>query len=174
MSDSVTLMALFDEVESVAEVHDALRRRGMAEEDMIVLSGMPYSPEMLGRSVAWGRLPVISISGACVGFLIGIFLNVGTPLLYSVRVGGQPLIPIPTSAVLTYEFTMMGLIVSTFLGVLWQSTFPDFGPKHYHPLVTNGRVGLLFACARDEVDEIQALMQAHGAEQVVEPEERIL
>ncbi len=166
------LMALFEDVDHVPDTLDELRRRGIGEHDMVVLSGVPYPAQVLGRPMVWERLPWIALSGAFVGFLIGLFLNAGTPLLYPIRVGGQPLIPIPPSAVITYEFTMMGLIVSTFLGVLWESTFPSFGPKHYHPEITAGRIGVLFRCPDEETaDLLRTQLAEHGAIEVIEPEE---
>ena len=165
------LMALFDHVDPVAEVLDELRRQGIDDHDMTVISGVPYPARVLGRPMVWERLPWIALSGAFVGFLVGLFLNAGTPLLYPIRVGGQPLIPIPPSAVITYEFTMMGLIVSTFLGVLWESTFPSFGPKYYHPESINGRIGMLIRCPEEQLPEIQEMLRAHGARDVFEPEE---
>lgn len=171
MSNSTVLLALFKDVTPVAEMLDELRKWGVNDHDMTVLSGVPFPARVLGRPMVWERLPYISLSGAFVGFLVGIFLNAGTPLLYSIHVGGQPLIPIPPTAVLTYEFTMMGLIVSTFLGVLWESTFPSFGPKRYHPRITDGRIGILFRCPPGHLLDIKAELQRRGAEEITEPEE---
>ncbi len=170
MSEKV-LMALFRDVTPVAEMLDQLRRRGVQDTDMTVLSGVPFPARVLGRPMVWERLPWIAMSGAFVGFLVGVFLNAGTPMLYPIHVGGQPLIPIPPSAVITYEFTMMGLIVSTFLGVLWESTFPSFGPKRYHPRISDGRIGIVFRCPAEDAEELTVLMQENGAEEVIEPEE---
>ncbi len=165
------LMALFDRVDPVAEALEKLRQQGIDEHDIAVISGVPYPARVLGRPMVWERLPWIALSGAFVGFLIGLFLNAGTPLLYPIRVGGQPLIPLPPTAVITYEFTMMGLIVSTFLGVLWESTFPSFGPKHYHSEISNGRIGILFRCPEERIHELHELLRAQGAQEVIEPEE---
>ncbi|RME82260.1 MAG: DUF3341 domain-containing protein [Caldilineae bacterium] len=174
MSDTV-LLALFDDVEPVADTLDSLRREGISENDMVVVSGVPYPARVLGRPMVWERLPLIAISGAFVGFLVGVFLNAGTPLLYPVHVGGQPLIPLPPSLVITYEFTMMGLIVSTFLGVLWESTFPSYGPKYYERRISSeGDIGILFRCPQERVAEFETLMRENGAEDVVEPEAKTL
>ncbi|MFQ5856243.1 MAG: quinol:electron acceptor oxidoreductase subunit ActD [Anaerolineae bacterium] len=174
MTDSIVLMGLFHDATPTAETIDELRRLGISDHDIAVLSGVPYPARVLGRPMVWERLPWISLSGAFVGFLIGIFLNAGTPLLYTIRVGGQPIVPIPPSAVLTYEFTMMGLIVSTFLGVLWESFFPSYGPKYYHPLLTSGRIGVLFHCPAEQEDTARAILKAQGAERVYRPERRRL
>jgi hypothetical protein len=174
MADSIVLMGLFQDAGHTAETIDQLRRLGITDPDIAVLSGIPYPARVLGRPIVWERLPIISLSGALVGFLIGVFLNAGTPLLYTIRVGGQPIIPIPPTLVLTYEFTMMGLIVSTFLGVLWESFFPSYGPKYYDPLLTSGRIGVLFRCPADKEEAARAILTAMGAERIQRPERRPL
>lgn len=175
MSGKMILMALFEEKASMAEIVadtlDHLRQEGVAEADMAVLSDIPVSARILGRPMTWERLPWISLSGALVGLAIGLFLNAVTPQLYPIRVGGQPLVPLPPTAVITFEFTMMGLIVSTFLGVLWESTFPSFGPKRYDTRVTAGYTGILFRCSRDQAQEFRQMLKAEGADDVTEPEE---
>ena len=171
MDEQVTLLALFREITPVADVLDELRRHQIDERDITVISGAPYPLQVLGRPMVWERLPLIAISGAIVGFLVGIFLNVGTPLLYSIHVGGQPLVPIPPSAIITYEFTMMGLLVSTFLGVLWESVFPSYGPKQYHPKISDGRIAILFRCTPQEQGAMEKMLHQHGVEEVVNPQE---
>ncbi len=173
---TVTLVAFFVEIAPVPNTLDLLRQEGIDETDMTVISNMPYSSSILGRPMVWERLPIISLSGAFVGLLIGLFLNVGTPLLYPIRVGGQPLIPIPPSLVLTFELTMMGLIVSTFLGVLWESAFPSHGPRIGNPRISNGQIGVLFECAVDEKDRIVAVLEKQGVHdlEIINREERTL
>ncbi len=167
----VIRMALFDSVDSAADDIARLREFGVEDRDMTVLSGVPYPEPVLGRPMTWERLPLIALSGAAVGFLIGIFLNVVTPLMYPIRVGGQPYVAIPPAVVITYEFTMMGLIVSTFLGVLWESAFPSLGTKHYDSQISDGRIGLLFRAPKERLDEIVAMLRERGAKEIIEPEE---
>ena len=167
----VVRLALFNSVDTAAEDIARLRELGVGDRDVTVLSGIPYPEPVLGRPMTWERLPLIALSGAAVGFLIGIFLNVVTPLMYPIRVGGQPYVAIPPAAVITYEFTMMGLIVSTFLGVLWESAFPSFGTKHYHPQISDGRIGILFRAPKERLEEIVAMLRERGAEEIIEPEE---
>ena len=171
MQAEVNLIALFNDITPIPDVLDQLRSHGVAETDMSLLTNLPYPAQVLGRPMVWERLPLISLSGAFVGFLIGIFLNAGTPLLYPIHVGGQPLIPIPPTLVLTYELTMMGLIVSTFLGVLWESTFPSHGPRRYDPRVSDGQIGIVFQCSQQEEAGIRSMLEELGVDQIIEPEE---
>ncbi len=174
MNDTTVLMALVDDLAPVPDMLDTLRENGIGDGDIAILSGVPYPERVLGRPMNWERLPLISASGALVGFLTSMFLNAGTPMLYSIYVGGQPLIPLPPTAVLTFELTMMGLLVSTFLGVLWESTFPTFGPKYYDPRITDGEIGIVFRCPAHQTGEMGTALMAQGAQEVTEPEEHVL
>ncbi len=174
MAEPIVLMGLFNEVDPAADALDELRALGISDDEITVISGVPYSHHALGRPKPWERLPFFSLAGALVGFGVGIFFNVGTPLLYSIRVGGQPLVPIPPSAVITYEFTMMGLIIATFLGVLWQSGFPTYSPKYYDPEIAMGRIGIFFRCPPAKEEQARAVLARCGAEKIQRAERRPL
>jgi hypothetical protein len=60
-----------------------------------------------------------------------------------VRVGGQPVVPIPPTALLQFEFTMIFLILGTFLGFLWLNLFPTFSKAYYDPKVSDGEIALI-------------------------------
>jgi hypothetical protein len=112
---------------------------------------------MLGRPMIWTRVPKLAILGFVLGLVISLVLNFGTPLQYPIRVGNMPYLPIPTTLVLTFEISMLGLLVFTFLGVIWESAYPSFGPKTYHREISDGRIAVVFSCP----PEIHA--QAHEA-----------
>lgn len=147
MNSSVHL-ALFEEdrLDQVTEALDRLRSLGVKEEEMSVISGIPYSDKILGRPMSWTRVPYIAIGGALTGFLVALALSMGTPLLYPVRVGNQPFLPIPTTVVVVFELTMLGLLISTFIGVFVETISPSYGPKGYHPKISDGQIGILFSC----------------------------
>ena len=129
---------------------------------------------MLGRPTPPARVPIFGMLGALGGLSTALFFNVGTPLLYAIRVGGQPLIPIPTSAVLTFELTMLGLLVGTFLGVMWTIRLPTARRRPYDSRVADGHIGVLLLCTKDQVDDLRTLMLARGAEEVIVPEGQML
>ena len=126
MSETVMLMGLFHESTDTADAIDRLYEMKIPEEDILVMTGVPYPEQALGRYSEWLRLPVIVLVGALTGFLFGVFLAVGTPTFYPLTVGGRPIITGPPAAVIIFVFTMMATIVSTFLGVVWEMGFPSF------------------------------------------------
>jgi hypothetical protein len=161
MDDTGKLMALFQEAKETSEAIDALYEFGIEDEQIIVMTGVPYPEGALERTSEWLRLPYIVLAGALGGFLFGIFLSVITPHLYRLDVGGHPTVSFPPAAVITFVFTMMATIISTFLGVLWEMDFPKFGPKYYHKNVTDGYLAVLVNFPPDE---------KHNGHQIHRPE----
>lgn len=174
LNDTIHL-ALFkeEEIDSVAEALDRLRELGIAERDMSVISGVPFSDKILGRPMAWTRVGQIGLAGAALGFLIALALNFGTPYLYPIRVGGQPIFPIPTSIVVTFELTMLGLMLAIFLGVFLEMISPTYGPRGYDARISHGSIGVLFKCPVELERRMHEMMDALGADVIHRPEEEI-
>ncbi|GAB4522082.1 MAG: hypothetical protein Fur0018_03320 [Anaerolineales bacterium] len=175
MSPDNAHMALFAKIDQVAEALECLRGFGINEDEMSVISGFPISDEMLGRPMTWTNVPKIAMGGFIGAFIISIALNWGTPLLYPIYVGGQPLLPVPPTIILTFEISMLGLMLSTFLGVLWESVFPSYGPKIYTSEVSHGKIGLVFTCVGGEkCKNIHQALAELGAEWVRQMEAKNL
>ncbi|MFM8321879.1 MAG: quinol:electron acceptor oxidoreductase subunit ActD [Chloroflexota bacterium] len=174
MSEGTVHLALFTEIDPAAEAIERLRKLGIADKEMTIVSGVPYLDKMLGRPVTWTRVPQIGIAGFLVGLAISLFLNFGTPALYPIRVGGMPIFSIPTSLVLIFEISMLGLIISTFLGVIWESTFPSWGPNVYHPEISDGKIALVFNCPAEVHEQAHAALAELGAEWVHRTEAKVV
>jgi hypothetical protein len=112
--------------------------------------------------------------GAIIGFLTAAFLNFGTPLLYPIRVGGMPYQAIPTSIVLQFELTMLGMLISTFIGVFLETITPSYGPSGYDVRITDGQIGVLFQAAQELDPKLHQALSALGAEIVHGAEDKKL
>ncbi len=88
--------------------------------------------------------------------------------------GGHPPVGVPPAAVITFVFTMMATIVSTFLGVLWEMNFPRFGPAPYHKLVTDGHLAVLLEFPAALEARVHQVLVSHGAHHAGEPERMVL
>jgi hypothetical protein len=157
-------LALFSDIEPAVNAIDKLRELGIDDREMTIISGVPYSDRMLGRPMTWTLVPKLAITGFLVGMAVGLILNLATPLQYPIHVGGMPLVSIPTSVVLTFEFCMLGLLAFTFLGVIWESAFPSFGPKDYHTEISDGKIAVVFNCPAELHDQAHASLLELGAE----------
>lgn len=165
MSDA-TLLALFEDIDPAAEAIEKLHEMGVTDENINVISGAPVSHRMLGRPHPHTNVPMLSLGGAVLGLLFGIFLNWGTPHLYTISVGGQYITPIPPGAIIMFEMTMLFAMLATFLGVFLESYFPNYGRLEYAPEVSDGKIGIFFKCAENETKIFMDALSKMGAESI--------
>lgn len=170
MDEAAELIAVFRKPIDTADAIDALLEAGVASDQIVVMSGVPYPEGALGRHVEWTRLPYIVMAGALGGMLFGLFLAVITPHMYRLDVGGHPPVGFPPAAIIIFVFTMMATIISTFLGVLWEMNFPEFGPKAYDKRVTDGALAVLVEFPDDLTDRVRELLERYGARDIRTPE----
>jgi len=168
------LIGVFRESTASAEAIDALHEAGVADDQIVVMSGVPFPEGSLGRHLEWLRLPYIVLAGALGGLTFGLFLAAITPHLYRLDVGGHPAVGPPSTAIIVFVFTMMATIISTFLGVLWEMDFPEFGHKPYHKAVTEGGIAVLVTFSTVPEATVRQLLERHGADPVQVPERQLL
>ena len=168
-------LALFEDVEQVPTALDALRQVGVDDEFIQVQTGVPYASSILGRPQVWSAVPKYGLTGALIGFGLGLFFTYGTSALYPLYVGGFPLYSVPPSLVLLFELTMLGLLVSSFIGVLVESLLPPVGKpplgnRVYHPAVSDSAIAVVFQTSRSLAAQARQALQAAGAREVTEVE----
>jgi len=173
MTDT-TLMALFEDIDPAAEAIDKLHEMGVTDDRINVISGIPFTHKMLGRPHPWTNVSRIALGGAAAGFVVGLFLNFGTPYLYNVSVGGQYITPIPPGLIIIFEMTMLFALLSTFLGVFLDSFFPNYRPMEYVPEISDGKIGVFFKVPQDEQAKFTDTLNQLGAESVQPTEARQL
>jgi len=173
MSDT-TLLALFEDIDPAANAIDKLHEMGVTDDRLNVISGIPFTHKMLGRPHPWTNVSRLALGGAAAGFAVGLFLNFGTPYLYSVSVGGQYITPIPPGLIIIFEMTFLFALLATFLGVFLDSFFPNYRPMEYVPEISDGKIGLFFRVPQDDQQKFTDAMNQLGAESVKPAEERPL
>jgi mono/diheme cytochrome c family protein len=148
----VQILGLFHEATPTADTIEQLRKLGVPDGDITVMSNMPYRPEMLGRPRPRRRVWPIALVGGGLGLLTGLFLTAGIFLLYPLEQGGQPIVPVPPSLIILFEVTMLGTMWAAFFGLLGENRFPLFKSPLYDPRITEGHIGV-----RAEVDDALAV-----------------
>jgi mono/diheme cytochrome c family protein len=157
------LLGLFEEVSSVAAVLEGLRRIGVPDNRVSIMSTVPYSPRILGRRPTRNYLGILTILGALIGLTLALLFMVGTPLLYPLHVGGQPLIPIPPTLIIVFELTMLGTMWVTFGGFFLLNRFPHFGNPVYDARIGAGNIGVAVETDESRVDRAADLLKNGGA-----------
>ena len=174
MSDTTLLLAVFEDIEPAVSGIEKLHDLGIADDQMNVISGIPIKGTILGRRSAITRVSTIAFVGAILGMALGLFLIYGTPYLFPLHVGGQPVYPIPQGIIITFEMTMLGLMGFAFLGMFIDSGFPSYTPKEYIPEISNGKIAVLFRCPDNEQNKFVSALTKLGAESVNPAEARQL
>lgn len=165
MSDT-TLLALFTDIDPASNAIEKLHELGVPDDRINVISGVPVTHKMLGRPHPQTNVSRLALGGAVAGFVIGLFLNFGTPYLYNVRVGGQYFTPIPPGLIIVFEMTMLFALLSTFLGVFLDSYFPNYRPLDYVSEVSDGKIGVFFKCGQEEQKKFIDALGSMGAESI--------
>ena len=174
MGETKTFLAQFSDIDPAVEAIDRLRQHGVKEEQMNVISGIPFTEHILGRPRVWSNVPRLALGGAVAGMAFGIFLAAGITNLYPLKIGGQGLVAGAPTVVLVFEMTMLGLLASTFIGVFLDSTFPSYRPKEYIAEISDGKIAILYSIPEDKEAEVRDMLSSLGAEAVTPAERRQL
>lgn len=164
MTETTTLLAVFEELDPAANAVEKLHELGVTDDRINVISGVPVMEKILGRPLPWTNVSRLALGGAVAGFLLGLFLNFGTPGLYPLYVGGQPLLPIPPGMIVLFEMTMLFMLLATFLGVFLESYFPNYRPLEYVPEISDGKIAIFFKVAVEEQQKFADALNKLGAE----------
>ncbi len=166
MSENLTLLALFQDIDPAAHGIEKLHEMGIDDEHINVLSGIPVKGAILGRPNPKTNVPRIGMLGAGLGLLLGLFFLQGTPLLYPLHVGGQSLFPIPPTLIISFEMIMLGLMGFSFIGVFIESHFPAFEAVDYVPEISDGKIAVFFSCPAELQDKLASALTTAGAQSV--------
>ena len=121
----------------------ALRAAGFAPSHLEVLTDAPYPEGAFGEEPVHHRLYVFPLVGAACGLIVGVLLTIAIQIAYPMVQGGKPLLSIPPMINVLYEGTLLGAIVFTVAGVVFESRLPDFSGDPYDPRISEGCVGVL-------------------------------
>ena len=160
------LLGLFSETALAADAIEGLHALEIPDDRISVMSGMPYQSEMLARPRVRTRMSLVSLGGAIMGVLLALFLTAGIFLLYPLVQGGQPIVPIPPSLIVTFEATMLGTMWVTFLGFLVLNRLPAFGRPAYDARITAGDIGVLVHTDEETSPQVEQVLRQNGAHDV--------
>ncbi|MFQ5872741.1 MAG: DUF3341 domain-containing protein [Dehalococcoidia bacterium] len=165
-----SVMGLFSSADDAATAVEGLQSRDFGDKEMEILSGTPYPEGAFGEKRSSHRLYVFPFLGALIGFTIAILLTTATQVSYPVVTGGKPILSIPPMAIITYEATMLGAIIFTVLGIVFESRLPRPTLGLYDERITEGYIGIVVTCTEDRVSSAEEVLREAGAEAIQEAE----
>ncbi len=161
-----SILALYTDASYAAEAGEALERSGFSREEYDFLTDTPYPEGALGERHNSHRLYVFPFVGALLGLTTAILLTAGTQISYPLVTGGKPILSIPPMAIISYEGTMLGAILFTILGVLFESRLPRPFMGVYDTRITEGYIGIALNCPEERVAAAELVFRQAGADDV--------
>ncbi|MAZ59569.1 MAG: hypothetical protein CL753_03835 [Chloroflexi bacterium] len=160
------LLGLFNDANSAADAGDALKGAGISENDYDFLTDSPYPEGAFGEREEKHRLYVFPFIGAILGLTSGIMITSLTQIAYPMVTGGKPILSLPPMAVICYEGTMLGAILFTCLGIIFESRLPKPKLGLYDNRITEGVIGVLVNTDESQHGQVEDLMNRSGAIEV--------
>ena len=161
-----SVMGLFTDEDVAADAMDALKAAGYKTSEYEVLTGVPYPEGTFGEAEPVHKLFRWPLIGAASGFIIGLILTTGTQIAYPVVTGGKPILSIPPMAIIMYEGTMLGAIIFTVIGIVFESRLPRMFMGAYDDRITEGYIGVSVTTGDDRVAAAEEVLRGVGAEDV--------
>ena len=160
------ILGLFKDANAAADAGDALRSSGVSDTDIDFLTDAPYPEGAFGEREEKHRLYLFPFIGATLGLTAAILLTSMTQLAYPLVTGGKPILALPAMAVVGYEGTMLGAILFTCLGVVFESRLPKLKKGLYDTKITEGYIGVLASVEDGQLDQTAGILNQSGAEVV--------
>ena len=131
-----------------------------------MLTGTPYPEGTFGEAEPVHKLFRWPLIGAACGFIIGLVLTTGTQLAFPLVTGGKPILSIPPMAIIIYEGTMLGAILFTVAGIVFESRLPRLFMGAYDTRITEGYIGVTVTTEEDRVGRAEEVLKGAGAEDI--------
>lgn len=161
------MLGIFRDADDVAQAVDGLRAAGIAGDDVEVLTDSPYPEGAFGEDRHKHRLYVFPFVGAACGFSVGLMLTIATQVAYPMVTGGKPVLSIPPMINVMYEGTMLGAILFTIIGIIFESRLPNLGAAPYDTRISEGYLGVLVRRAGGRVSAAERALRDAGAVDVI-------
>ncbi|HLG71416.1 MAG TPA: quinol:electron acceptor oxidoreductase subunit ActD [Chloroflexota bacterium] len=139
---SLSFLGLFAEPDDAAAAMDALRSSGFEETDLEVLTNCPFPEGAFGEPPPKHHFYVFPLVGGACGLLVGMLLVIGTQLYYPLVTGGKPILSIPPILNILFEGVMLGCIVVSFFGFLFEARLTGVGRIPWDKRISDGYIGV--------------------------------
>ncbi len=158
-----SVLGLFREPEAAAKAVESLQANGFGENEYEVLTGTPYPEGAFGEKPVKHRLYVFPFIGGISGLSVALLLTIGTQVTQPLVTGGKPILSLPPMAIISYEGMMLGAIIFTVLGIIFESRLPRPAMGLYDRRISEGFVGVLVSCEEDRLGAAERALRDAGA-----------
>ena len=117
---------------------DNLRKAGLNDADIIVISSEPFEHFEFGHRDAKTAMPWIAAAAGLAGLIATYYLLGASQMAWPLKTSGMPIVPLWTNLIIIFEMTMLSVIIATVITLLITARLPSRGGQLYDPEVSDG------------------------------------
>lgn len=132
--------ALYTDPDDVQQAVEALRRLGLQERDIVVMSSEPFEEYEFSHRDSATWLHWIAGAGGAAGLIAAYLLTSTTQMAWPLPTSGMPIVSTWPNTIIVFEMTMLGAILATAVALLVTASLPGRLSRLYDPAVTEGYI----------------------------------
>lgn len=159
-----TVYALYSDPERVQRAVDELRRAGVPEQDIVVMSSEPFEEYDFSHRHSGTWMYWIAVGGGLIGLSAATALLVYAQTAWPIVTSAMPIVSWWPNLIIMFEMTMLGAIVATVITLLVTALLPRRGrPRFYDPAVSDDYIVVGVERAQD-AQRVADVLRATGGE----------
>jgi len=132
---------LFSTPEAAQHAVDSLRRIGVSDRQITILSSEPLEHYEFAKKDSKTWMNWIAVAGAAIGCTFAYLLTSVTQKLWPLGTGGMPIVTNWANMIIIFELTMLGGIFATVITLLITAGIPGSRKgKLYDPEIVDGKI----------------------------------
>jgi hypothetical protein len=159
------LYALYDDGDAAQRAVNGLRKAGVADSAITVISDQPMEAYEFGEMDRTTWIWYIASGGGVAGLLVGTWLTRMTELAWPLPTGNMPIVSWWPNLIVMFELTMLGAILATVITLLVAGGLVRRPPTLYDPDVTGGKI-LVGVENPSRVEDVERALVAAGSPQI--------
>ena len=133
------IYGLYREPAAAEQAFKELRRAGVSENEIIVMSSEPLEHYEFGRGDRTTVMPWFAAIGAALGLSAAYLLTSVTQQSWPINTGGMPTVTNWTNIIIMFELAMLGAAIATVVTLFVSARLPRRLPEFYDPLISQGK-----------------------------------
>jgi hypothetical protein len=161
------IYGLCPDPESAQQAVDELRRHGVPNESITVITSQPYEEYEFSHRYKQTWIFWIAAGGGALGLAAGLTLAYLTETLWPINVGGMPIVAWWPNIIIMFELTMLGAIIATVVSLFVTTKLPTMKARVYDAQISEGKIMVAVeGPAERDASTIERTLRASGVDDI--------